>query len=121
MVRPMYCSGVGKAILAELTKEEVLSVWSNSNIEKKTDNTIISLKQLTVELEQITECGYALDDEENEIGVCCIAAAITDYNMKSRYTFSISAPSNRMTKERIKELSAHVLQIQEELLKRITG
>jgi DNA-binding IclR family transcriptional regulator len=121
LVRPMYCSGVGKAILAELSEEEVLSIWNNSQIEKKTENTIVSLEQLTVELEQIKECRYALDNEENEIGVRCIAASISDYNNKSRYAFSISAPSNRMTNERISELSAYVLQIRDELNERIRG
>lgn len=115
MIHPMYCSGVGKAILATLSIEEVTKIWNESIIEKKTENTIVSLGKLLEVLERVRKCGYAIDDEENEIGVRCIAACIYDYRRKAKYAFSISAPVSRMSDERIKELSEYVLQVKNDL------
>lgn len=117
--RPMYCSGVGKAILAGLPIEEVREIWTQSIPTKKTQYTITSLEQLEKELITVRECGYALDNEENEIGVRCIAAAIKDYQKNVNYAFSISAPVSRMTDERVLQLSEHVLKMKEELSKRM--
>jgi DNA-binding IclR family transcriptional regulator len=115
----MYCSGVGKAILAELPIEEVREIWTQSNPTKKTQYTITSLDQLEKELIAVRECGYALDNEENEIGVRCIAAAVKDYSKNASYAFSISAPVSRMTDERVLQLSEHVLKVKEELSERM--
>lgn len=121
LVRPMYCSGVGKALLSGMTYEEVQSIWNNSRIEKKTVHTITSLEQMVSELEQIRKCGYSIDNEENEIGVRCIAAAINDFRGKAKYAFSISAPTSRMTSGRIEELSSFVLQTQKLLSEQFGG
>ena len=59
--------------------------------------------------------GYALDDEENEEGVRCIAASLRDYHNEVKYAFSISGPTSRMTRERVEELSVDVRKVQEEL------
>lgn len=115
MIHPMYCSGVGKAILATLSIEEVTKIWNESIIEKKTENTLVTLDRLLEVLEKVRKCGYAIDDEENEIGVRCIAACIYDYRGKAKYAFSISAPVSRMSDERIKELSEYVLQVKNDL------
>lgn len=113
--RPMYSSGVGKAILAQLPEEEVKFIWENSVIEKKTEYTITSLNALMQELKKIRERGYALDNEENEIGVRCIAACIFDYRGKVKNAFSISAPAMKMTDARIEELAEKVLGVREQL------
>ena len=67
------------------------------------------------ELALIRERGYALDNEENELGVRCIAACVRDYSGKANNAFSISAPISRMPDERIHELAAHVLQTKRDL------
>lgn len=113
--RPMYCSGVGKSVLAELPNQTIEEIWKNSIIEKKTEHTIITLNDLFKELELVRQHGYALDREENEIGVTCIAACIFTYQQFPKYAFSISAPTSRMTAERIQELAADVLNAQKKL------
>lgn len=107
--RPIYCSAVGKAILAEMADNEIKYIWDNSFIEKKTENTIIEFEELQKELIEIREKGYALDNEENEIGVRCIAACIKNHNGIPNNAFSISAPVGRMTDERIAILAQDVL------------
>lgn len=119
MVHPMYCSGVGKAIMATLPEQEVRQIWSESAIDKKTDKTITDYAQMQEVLAQIKENGYALDDEENEKGVRCIAACLHGHQKEVQYAFSISGPTSRMTRERVKELSFDVLKVQEELSKEL--
>ncbi len=115
MVHPMYCSGVGKAIMAELSWREVEQIWSESRIERKTEHTITDLETLKGVLEEVRRNGYALDDEENEQGVRCIAACLRDYHKEVRYAFSISGPTSRMTRERVQELAVDVRRVQREL------
>lgn len=115
MVHPMYCSGVGKAIMATLPEDEVQKIWNESIIEKKTDKTITDYAMMQEVLEEVRKNGYALDEEENEKGVRCIAACLYGHQKEVKYAFSISGPTSRMTKERVKELSVDVLKVQEEL------
>lgn len=107
--RPLYCSGVGKAILAEMSDQEIAYIWKHSEIEQKTEHTIIELSALMKEIQTIRQCGYALDNEENELGVRCIAACVYNHRGEPANAFSISAPAGRMTKERIAELAVQVL------------
>lgn len=112
---PLYCSGVGKALLAEMDPTNVKAIWDKSEIKKLTPHTIISFKGLEERLAQVRSQGYALDDEENELGVRCIAACIKDYKGKPKYAFSISAPVNRMSNQRIADLAKDVLNTQKQL------
>ena len=59
--------------------------------------------------------GYALDNEENENGVRCIAVSLKDYTGRVKYAFSISAPVSRMDDERIRQLAAYALEIKEQI------
>ena len=102
--RPMYCSGVGKAILAQLSDKEVEDIWNSSIIEKKTDNTIVELSVLKKELKLTLKRGYALDNEENELGIRCIAVPVFDYRNEPVYALSVSTLIGRMPDERLKEL-----------------
>ena len=112
---PLYCSGVGKALLAELTDREIGEIWKNSRIRKLTPRTITELPVLMERVEQVRKDGYAVDDEENEEGVRCIAASLRDYHKDPVYALSISAPANRMTDQRILELKEYVLAFRQEL------
>lgn len=115
MIHPMYCSGVGKAILATMSDNEITQIWNASSIEKKTEYTITDFSKFKQTISEIRKTGYALDNEENELGVRCIAACIYDYHRDVKYAFSISGPVNRMTPEYIQMLSKHVLKVQKEL------
>lgn len=115
MVHPMYCSGVGKAIMATLPEHEVEQIWADSVIERKTEKTITELSRLKEVLAQVRRDGYALDDEENEKGVRCIAASLRDYQKEVRFAFSISGPTSRMTRERVEQLAVDVKRVQAEL------
>lgn len=119
LARPLYCSGVGKSILAEMSEEEVRYIWNHSEIEKKTEHTIVTLDELLKELQIVKEKGYALDNEENELGVRCIAVCVPDHRGRPMNAFSISAPVGRMTDERINELAVQILRTKEEIQLRL--
>lgn len=112
---PMYCTGVGKAILAALPEPKAEEIWAQSRIIRRTDNTITAFAQLQAQFAGIRSRGYAVDDEENELGVRCIAASILDYAGNAAGAFSISAPSGRMDDARVSGLAPLVLETREKI------
>lgn len=114
---PLYCSGVGKAMLADMDDALVQEIWNHSTITPLTPFTITDFTLFQQELREIRLRGYALDNEENELGVRCIAVSIPDYKGKPKYAFSISAPISRMDDARILELVEIILHIKEELIR----
>ena len=108
---PLYCSGVGKAIMADLPEEKVKQIWDASEIKGYTPHTITDYDILLDCLKQIRRQGYALDDEENELGVRCIAVSLSDYSGIYRYAMSITAPVTRMSDSRILELGDVLLKM----------
>ena len=111
MISPLHCTGVGKAIMSHMSEEEIHSILEKERITPKTEHTILDTQQLMIELSQVRICGYSLDNEENELGVRCIATAINDYTGCAEYAISISAPIFRMPDERIPELAALLLDV----------
>lgn len=107
---PMYCTGVGKSILAFLPDEEITAIWNRSEITQFTENTITTIEKLYEEINKIRSLGYALDMEEHEPGVRCIAAPILDLKRNPIAAISLSAPSIRMSADRIDALVPLVLQ-----------
>lgn len=114
---PLYCSGVGKALLAELGDEEVERIWNSSEIRRLTPKTITSFNDLMKRVEDVRRDGYAIDDEENEEGVRCIAVSLHDYHRETVYALSISAPVSRMSDGRLSELKDAVLDFKKEIAK----
>ncbi len=115
LTRPMYCSGVGKVIMAYLPDDEVKAIWDSSDIEKKTDHTITDFDLMKKELALIRKKGYALDNEENELGIRCIAVPVFDYHDTPQYALSISTLISRMPDERLDELSRLLLSTASEI------
>ena len=76
----MYCTGVGKCIMAYLPEEEVRGIWDRTAITAYTPKTIVEYPALLIELEQIRKNGFGLDNEEHEVGIMCIAAPVLDYS-----------------------------------------
>lgn len=107
---PLYCSGVGKAMLADMSNEEIKHIWNKSNREQLTEHTITNFEDFMREIELIRKCGYATDNEENELGVRCVAASLGS-NQSPRYAFSISAPIHRMDDSRVAEIAKAALAV----------
>ena len=71
-------TGVGKAIAAHLSANELEAILKEHGLKKRTTKTITTQAKFLSELEKIRERGYAIDDEENSLGARCVAAPIFD-------------------------------------------
>jgi len=100
---PMYCTALGKSILAFLSAERHKRAFAQS-LRARTKKTITRRNALVKELEQIRARGFAIDDEENELGVCCVGAPVFDFTGDPIAALSVSGPSGRMTAARCIEV-----------------
>jgi len=92
---PINTTAVGKAILA-YSEVELLNRLKEVNLTKNTENSISTFSELMEELEHIRKIGYSVDDEEEEVGLKCVAAPIFDGANKVVASISVSGPSGRM-------------------------
>lgn len=107
---PTYCTGVGKVLIAYLQPARLEEVLQQERLDRYTKNTITSKSALKKELRAIREQGYAIDDEEHELGVRCIAAPIRDNAGNVCAACSISMPSVRLTDDVLPRYRDIVLQ-----------
>ncbi len=108
-VAPMHCTGVGKLMLLNYDNIKIGKLIENKGLPALTQNTITTKEKLLNELRIIKEQGYALDNEECEIGARCIAAPVRDFTGKIIACVSISGPTSRLSMERINEIKDYVL------------
>lgn len=92
----LHCTGVGKALLSGLEESEVTAIVRQVGLPRQTENTITTESSLHGALTLIRNQGYAIDEEEQEIGVRCVAVMIPGY-LTSRMAVSVSGPVTRMT------------------------
>lgn len=106
---PLHCTGVGKVLLAGLPKEERSDLIDRLELPRFTAATICDGDLLKQELEQVATRGYAMDREEREEDVTCIAAPLRDYSGEVVAGVSISAPSSRLDEAQQQELLPYLL------------
>jgi DNA-binding IclR family transcriptional regulator len=113
---PAYCTAAGKIQLAYMTDEELDNYIPGKELKRYTANTITDKVELKKHLAVVAEQGYAVDNEELDIGVRCVSAPIRDYTRRIIGAVSISGPSMRFPDERIdKELIPLVKKAAEEI------
>lgn len=100
---PAYCTGMGKAMLAYIDDEKINNLLSDA-LKPMTEYTITDKNELLKRLADIREKGYAMDNEENSIGLRCIAAPIFDHKGNAKYAISVSGPTVRMTDKRMENI-----------------
>jgi IclR family acetate operon transcriptional repressor len=105
---PIYCTGVGKALLLEHSDTEVRRIVGTGPFKPYTAKTITTLDGFLQSLQEGRQRQYVLDDEEREEGVRCIAAPIHDNRGKVVASMSLSAPATRVPNERLPEIGARV-------------
>ncbi len=93
---PAHSTGSGKAMLAFATPETVSGVLRRYGMPVRTPNTIVDKRRFEEELERIRKTGYALDDQEHEEGVRCLAVAVRDASGQVVASLSISGPATRL-------------------------
>ena len=101
---PLHATGAGKALLSWLPPDRRESLLDRLDLRAHTARTIIEKPTLRRALEEIRERGYAVDDEEFDEGVRCVAVAVGPVGAPLA-AISVSAPSSRMTRQRCGELA----------------
>lgn len=96
---PMYCTGMGKAILAFLPEENLNEIVKNTSFRKRTVKTVSNQEALFEQLNFIRKNGYAKDAEEFVVGLISFAAPIFDYRNTPVAAISISMPKLRYNEE----------------------
>jgi IclR family KDG regulon transcriptional repressor len=89
---PVHCTALGKAILSGISLKEVEELIAQRNLLAATPHTITDSAQLLQELDRVRGQGFAVDNEENEIGVRCVAAPIFDHSRRPAAAVSVSSP-----------------------------
>lgn len=105
---PMHCTGVGKAILAHLP-ETYMDQYLQFPLKKFTEKTVTTRQQLVEELERVRQTGIAMDQEEIEVGLSCIAAPIFQRNGEPVLAISLSFPYGRIQNINIEEAKEELL------------
>jgi DNA-binding IclR family transcriptional regulator len=106
---PVYCTSMGKAMLAFQPPEVIEEIVSKIRFVRYTSKTLTSREALLKALERVRRRGYAIDDQEIEVGVRCIGAPIFDEKRRAIAAVSVSGPASRITAPTMPEIAEHLL------------
>ena len=101
----MHATGIGKAMLAYLPKAEVEMIVEKRGLARHNENTIPNLRRLREELDYVTKVGYALDNEEDELGVRCLGVPILGPDGRPLAAISVAGTAEEIPFENIPHLA----------------
>ena len=117
----MHASGIGKALLCRMDDKRQREVLAASQLEQYTPFTLTDPEAMIADLHAAKARGYALDGEERNIGMRCIAAPVFNVFGEVVAGISVSGPTTRITEDRIEALAAHVMDAAAILTRAIGG
>jgi DNA-binding IclR family transcriptional regulator len=106
---PVYCTSMGKAMLAFQPPEVIEQIVAKIRFVRYTHKTLTSKEALMKALERVRRRGYAIDDQEIEVGVRCLGAPIFDENHLAIAAVSVSGPTSRITAPNMPMVAEHLL------------
>jgi DNA-binding IclR family transcriptional regulator len=106
---PVYCTSMGKAMLAFQPVETIEQIIAKIRFVRFTPKTLGTREALLKALERIRRRGYAIDDEEIELGVRCVGAPIFNDHHRAIAAVSVSGPASRITVQSVPGIAEHVL------------
>ena len=110
---PAYATGLGKALLSDKSDEELRKLYPDG-LKPLTENTITSFERLEKQLEEVRKTGYAVEIEESNESIRCIAVPITVMG-KIRYAISIAVPVYRYTQDKEEEIKKLLKEAKQQL------
>ncbi|HWB85856.1 MAG TPA: IclR family transcriptional regulator [Bryobacteraceae bacterium] len=113
----LHCTGVGKALIADLPDEEFGRLMRETGMPRHNDNTIRSLRKLKEDLARSRQAGYYIDDEEDEIGYRCIGAPIFDETGQTLAAISVSGSTVQVREDNSKALANQVVRTADAITK----
>jgi IclR family acetate operon transcriptional repressor len=117
----MVASGVGKAVLATYSDEDVNAIIRRQGMPRLTEKSIVRPGELFRELQAIRRRGYAVDDEEARIGLRCVAAVVYNDCGEPLAAISVSGMTSRLTDDRLPVLGTIVQEVATELTAALGG
>lgn len=117
----MHASGIGKALLAELSQAEVEQLLQKTGLPSFTAKTLTSPKALFADLETTRRRGWSFDDEERHAGMRCVAAPIFNAYGEAIAGVSVSGPSVRFPDDAVAETGPKVRRAAQAITQRIGG
>ena len=104
----LHCTAVGKAIMAYLPEEQFDRLARDRGFVRYNDNTMIMRQRLVEEIGRIRKCGYAIEDEEGEIGFRCVGCPIFDREGRITAAVSVAGTTAQVTAENVDQLAESV-------------
>lgn len=101
---PVYCTSMGKALLSDLSRQELLDLLGEGPFPLQGPNTITSLDALVIELKKVRQQGFAVNDEELAAGLRSIAAPVRDHNKKIVAAINLSIVGPRISRQELESL-----------------
>ncbi len=118
---PMHASGIGKAILAALPEREIAAILQMHGLDAFTPCTLTTPETLMADLAQVRARGWALDDEEQHVGMRCVAAVIRNGFGEAIAGVSVSGPAARFDPDAVSRYAAAVTRAAGEISEVIGG
>jgi IclR family transcriptional regulator, KDG regulon repressor len=116
---PIYCTAVGKILISDKTAEFIEEIANRQSFTIHTVHTVKNKEELIAHIQAAAEQGFALDDEELEVGLRCAAVPIFNNKKEIVASMSISGPTTRLGKEKlgevIEDLKFHARKISDKL------
>jgi DNA-binding IclR family transcriptional regulator len=113
------CSGVGKALVAFLPEDQFTQLIGVRRLARHNENTIVTMRALKRDLALVRERGYALDDEEDELGLRCIGTPIFDAEHKTVAAVSVAGTIDDIPLDRVHALAITLRQTADEISRRV--
>jgi IclR family transcriptional regulator, acetate operon repressor len=116
-----HCSGVGKAMLAALPRPDALAMLQRNGMPRRTAHTITQLGAMGEELDRTASRRYAVDDEEDNEGVLCIAASILERAGEVAGAISVTGLKQVIGAENVPNIAASVIACADRIAQRLGG
>jgi IclR family transcriptional regulator, acetate operon repressor len=117
----LHSTALGKAMMARMPPAERDAMLAEAKLVPRTKHTETNPLRLREAIERATMSGFAVDDEENEIGMRCVAASITNSDGWPLAAISISGPSSRMSHDKISVTGARLVEACAKVRNKLTG
>lgn len=114
-----HCTSLGKALIAWMSDEEIYRLVKERNMLRHNENTISTLARLKEDLMRTRRLGYAVDDEEEEIGIRCVGAPVSSGSAKAEAAVSVSGTVDQIRTEDIPSMGALVQDVASEMSRRL--
>ena len=104
----VHCTGLGKALLAHMPHSARESIIREHGLARHNENTISNPQRLKEHLDGVVRAGYALDDEEDELGLRCIGVPVFGEGARPVAAISLAGTVNEITPDNMKQLLGEI-------------